>query len=81
MPVHTLRLVDKFVSGDPRGGGVPGYSEAGVPLIRNTEVPRAKHAHCRKQGKTAQLTQANGRAVSVAVYQRGDDWILVYNDI
>jgi len=47
--VHTLRLVDKLVSADPGGGWVPGHPEAGVPLIRNAEVPGAEHSHCRKQ--------------------------------
>lgn len=47
--VRTLRLVDNLVSVNPGGGGVPGHPEAGVPLIRNTQIPGAEHSHCRKQ--------------------------------
>lgn len=49
--IHTLRLVNKLVSVNPGGGGVPGHPEAGVPLIRNTEVPGAEHTHCWKRRK------------------------------
>lgn len=49
--IRTLRLVDEFVSVDFGRGGVPGYLEAGVPLIRNTEISGAQHINCGKRNR------------------------------
>lgn len=56
---HTLRLVDELVSINPGGGRVPGYPEAGVPLIRNTEIPGAEHTHCGERDRAAQSARAS----------------------
>lgn len=51
---HTFGLVEQLVTINLGGGGVPGYSEASVPFIGNTEVSGSEHVHCGAMTRASQ---------------------------
>lgn len=53
----TCRLVDKFVTQHRSTHRVPCHTEAGVPLVRNTEVAGLQETNCERDKKQDKNTK------------------------